>query len=91
MQIADKLTKIQDAIKHTGSEEMYYKLLEDLGDLKKNHSDYIRPSRSILMRSWNEFQKLTMSFARHYSQHFCARLILAMVHSRGGSGLARSI
>lgn len=41
MQIADKLTKIQDAIKHTGSEEMYYKLLEDLGDLKKNYSDYM--------------------------------------------------
>ena len=41
MQIADKLTKIQDAIKHTGNEEMYYKLLEALRDLKKNYSDYM--------------------------------------------------
>lgn len=41
MQTADKITKIQDAIKHPGNEKMYYKLLEDLGDLKKNYSDYM--------------------------------------------------
>ena len=40
MQTADKITKIQEAIKHPGNEEMYYKL-EDLGDLKKNYSDYM--------------------------------------------------
>ena len=45
MQIADKLTKIQDAIKHTGNEEMYYKLLEALRDLKKNYSDYSTSAR----------------------------------------------
>ena len=26
---------------HLGNEEMYYKLLEHLGDLKKNYSDYM--------------------------------------------------
>ena len=41
MQTADKITKIQEAIKHPGNGEMYYKLLEDLGDLKKNYSDYM--------------------------------------------------
>ena len=41
MQTADKITKIQDAIKHPGNEKMYYKLLENLGDLKKNYSDYM--------------------------------------------------
>ena len=41
MQTADKITKILDAIKHPGNEEMYYKLLEDRGDLKKNYSDYM--------------------------------------------------
>ena len=41
MQTADKITKIQEAIKNPGNEEMYYKLLEDLGDLKKNYSDYM--------------------------------------------------
>lgn len=41
MQTADKITKIHDALKHPGNEEMYYRLLEDLGDLKKNYSDYM--------------------------------------------------
>ena len=41
MQTADKITKIQDAIKHPENEEMYYGLLEDMGDLKKNYSDYM--------------------------------------------------
>lgn len=41
MQTADKITKIQDALKRPGNEEIYYKLLEDMGDLKKNYSDYM--------------------------------------------------
>lgn len=41
MQTVDKIIKIQDALKHPGNEEMYYKLLEDMGDLKKNYSDYM--------------------------------------------------
>ena len=41
MQTADKITKIQDALKRPGNEEIDYKLLEDMGDLKKNYSDYM--------------------------------------------------
>lgn len=36
-----KINRIQSVIDHPGREGLYYKLLEDLGDLKGNYGDYM--------------------------------------------------
>lgn len=38
---AEKILAIQDAIDHPNTEELYYDLLERMGDLKKNYWDYM--------------------------------------------------
>ena len=37
----EKIKKIQAVIDHPGTERIYYGLLEDLGDLKGNYTDYM--------------------------------------------------
>lgn len=37
----EKIKKIQNVIDHPGDEELYYKLLKDMGDLKINYGDYM--------------------------------------------------
>ena len=37
----EKAQMIQDVIDHQGRERTYYSLLEDLGDLKGNYTDYM--------------------------------------------------
>lgn len=37
----EKAQMIQAVIEHPGRERTYYSLLEDLGDLKGNYSDYM--------------------------------------------------
>lgn len=41
MKNQEKIVVIQNVIKNPGSEEVYYKLLEDMGDLKRNYGDYM--------------------------------------------------
>lgn len=38
---AEKILAIQRAIDHPGTEELYYDLLERMGDLKTNYYDYM--------------------------------------------------
>lgn len=38
---AEKILAIQHAIDHPNIEEMYYDLLEQMGDLKRNYWDYM--------------------------------------------------
>ncbi len=37
----EKIKKIQDAFDQPGTMAMYYKLLEDMGDIKYNYHDYM--------------------------------------------------
>ena len=37
----DKIKAIQAVLSHSGNESVYYDLLEQLGDLKVNYSDYM--------------------------------------------------
>ncbi|MCC8103315.1 MAG: hypothetical protein LIP11_14030 [Clostridiales bacterium] len=37
----DKISRIQSVIDHSGNEGQYYKLLEDMGDLKGDYGDYM--------------------------------------------------
>lgn len=37
----EKINKIQSIIDHPGNEGLYYKLLEDMGDLKHDYGDYM--------------------------------------------------
>lgn len=37
----EKIKAIQNVIANPGNETMYYKLLEDIGDLKRNYRDYM--------------------------------------------------
>lgn len=37
----EKINRIQSVIDCPGREDMYYKLLEDMGDLKGNYGDYM--------------------------------------------------
>ena len=41
MKNKEKILAIQRAIDHPGTEELYYDLLERLGDLKTNYYDYM--------------------------------------------------
>lgn len=41
MKNAEKILAIQHAIDHPSTEELYYDLLERLGDLKTNYYDYM--------------------------------------------------
>lgn len=40
----EKIKAIQKVIDNPGNEEVYYKLLEDIGDLKRNYGDYMTTS-----------------------------------------------
>ena len=40
----EKIKAIQNVIDNPGNEEVYYKLLEDIGDLKRNYGDYTTTS-----------------------------------------------
>ena len=37
----EKVNRIQSVIDHPGNEGLYYKLLEDMGDLKGDYGDYM--------------------------------------------------
>ncbi len=37
----EKILAIQNAIDHPNTEELYYSLLENMGDLKRNYWDYM--------------------------------------------------
>ena len=41
MKNAEKILAIQHAIDHPSTEELYYDLLERMGDLKRNYYDYM--------------------------------------------------
>lgn len=48
----EKAQMIQDVIDHQGRERTYYSLLEDLGDLKGNYTDYMTTEHSMISSSW---------------------------------------
>lgn len=41
MKNEEKIVVLQNIIDNPGSEEVYYKLLEDMDDLKRNYGDYM--------------------------------------------------
>ncbi|MCD8175084.1 MAG: hypothetical protein LUD41_03945, partial [Phascolarctobacterium sp.] len=43
----EKINRIQSVIDHPGREGLYYKLLEDLGDLKGNYGDYMTTEPTV--------------------------------------------